>query len=101
MIGPNPYDMGASEEQPEEQPKFFTQVKSLEDLPDKDKKRLAQFTDTVSEMLLERFKSKANPNIKGKELYLACVVEMIAYLLMTQQAQNFLLVQLAERLREE
>lgn len=104
MIGPSEFDSfweqkPAPKETPPSLPSGLQEINSFSDLPDDVLSRLHVYTEMVSDMVMARFKEKASPDVKGKDLYLACLVEQIAYLLMTQQSQNMILMQLSEKLK--
>ena len=76
-------------------------IESFDDLPPESKKNLAAYTEAVGEMLAERMKQKACEEAGGIELYLACVVEQLAYILMTQQSQNLFLLKVSKHLDQQ
>jgi hypothetical protein len=75
-------------------------ITTFDDLPPEHQRDLEHFTEAVGDMINKRMRQKACKDADGIELYLACMVEQIAYVLMTQQSQNLYLVTVAQKLRE-
>ncbi len=101
MIRPfDPNTEGAAS--PEEEPTMpkVQPIQSFDDLPLEHQKDLEQYTEAVGEMITARMKQKACEEAGGVELYLACLVEQLAYLHMTQQSQNMYLLKVGEHLAD-